>query len=143
MSIQRISLFTKRTASSLAALALLCGPALAEWPKDKLIVVWDGASYHRACVVREAAEALQIDLVPLPRAEECCGFGGTFALKNAETSVAMGSDKASHVRSTGAEVLVAGDSSCLMHMGGLLDRQRGGVRTMHLAEVLAATEGQA
>ena len=80
-----------------------------------------------------------IDLVPLPRAEECCGFGGTFALKNAETSVAMGSDKASHVRSTGAEVLVAGDSSCLMHVGGLLSRQRAGIRTMHLAEVLAST----
>ena len=80
-----------------------------------------------------------IDLVPLPRAEECCGFGGTFAVKNADTSVAMGSDKATHVRSTGAEILVAGDSSCLMHIGGLLSRQRAGVRTMHLAEVLAST----
>jgi L-lactate dehydrogenase complex protein LldE len=79
-------------------------------------------------------------LLDLPRAEECCGFGGTFAMKNADTSVAMGSDKARHVRSTGAEVLVAGDSSCLMHVGGLLSRQRAGVRTMHLAEVLAATE---
>ena len=82
-----------------------------------------------------------IDLVPLPRAEECCGFGGTFALKNAETSVAMGSDKASHVRATGAEVLVAGDSSCLMHVGGVLSRQQSGVRVLHLAEVLASTEG--
>ncbi len=80
-------------------------------------------------------------LVELPVAEECCGFGGTFAMKNADTSVAMGSDKARHVRGTGAEVLVAGDSSCLMHIGGLLGRQRSGVRTMHLAEVLAATEG--
>ena len=53
----------------------------------------------------------------------------------------MGADKAQHVRETGAEVLVAGDSSCLMHVGGLLTRQRSGVRTMHLAEVLAATEG--
>ena len=59
---------------------------------------------------------------------ECCGFGGTFAVKNADTSVAMGSDKARHVRETGAEVLVAGDSSCLMHVGGLLSRQRAGVR---------------
>ena len=82
-----------------------------------------------------------IDLVELPRAEECCGFGGTFATKNADTSVAMGSDKARRVRDTGAEVLVAGDSSCLMHIGGLLSRQRSGVRTMHLAEVLASTEG--
>ncbi|MGL5911327.1 MAG: (Fe-S)-binding protein [Phycicoccus sp.] len=80
-----------------------------------------------------------IDLVPLPRADECCGFGGTFAVKNPDVSVAMGADKARHVRATGAEVLVAGDASCLMHVGGLLSRQRAGVRTMHLAEVLAAT----
>jgi L-lactate dehydrogenase complex protein LldE len=79
-------------------------------------------------------------LVDLPGAAECCGFGGTFAVKNADTSVAMGSDKARHVRGTGAEVLVAGDNSCLMHVGGLLSRQRAGVRVMHLAEVLAATE---
>jgi L-lactate dehydrogenase complex protein LldE len=79
-------------------------------------------------------------LVELPREEECCGFGGTFAVKNAETSVAMGADKARHVRDTGAEVLVAGDSSCLMHIGGVLSRQHSGVRAMHLAEVLASTE---
>jgi L-lactate dehydrogenase complex protein LldE len=78
-------------------------------------------------------------LLDLPQAEECCGFGGTFAMKNADTSVAMGSDKARHVRESGAEVLVAGDSSCLMHIGGLLSRQRAGVRVMHLAEVLAST----
>ncbi|MFN8195407.1 MAG: (Fe-S)-binding protein [Nocardioidaceae bacterium] len=82
-----------------------------------------------------------LELVELPQATECCGFGGTFSVKNADTSVAMGSDKARHVRETGAEVLVAGDSSCLMHVGGLLSRQRAGVRTMHLAEVLAAQEG--
>jgi len=80
-----------------------------------------------------------ITLVDLPHAEECCGFGGTFALKNADTSIAMGADKARHVRDSGAEVLVAGDNSCLMHIGGTLSRQRAGVRTMHLAEVLAAT----
>ena len=84
-----------------------------------------------------------IDLVELPAAAECCGFGGTFAVKNAETSIAMGNDKARHVRETGAEVLVAGDSSCLLHIGGLLSRQRAGVRVMHLAEVLAATEADA
>ena len=81
-----------------------------------------------------------LTLRELPRAEECCGFGGTFALKNADTSVAMGADKARHVRETGAEVLVAGDNSCLMHVGGLLSRQQAGVRTVHLAEVLASTE---
>jgi L-lactate dehydrogenase complex protein LldE len=82
-------------------------------------------------------------LLDLPEAEQCCGFGGTFAVKNADTSVAMGADKARHVRETGAEVLVAGDNSCLMHIGGMLSRQRAGVRVMHLAEVLASTEGAA
>jgi L-lactate dehydrogenase complex protein LldE len=82
-----------------------------------------------------------LDLVELPAAEECCGFGGTFAVKNADVSVAMGSDKARRVRDTEAEVLVAGDNSCLMHIGGLLSRQQAGIRVMHLAEVLAATEG--
>jgi len=79
-----------------------------------------------------------IDLVELPAADQCCGFGGTFAVKNADTSVAIGADKARHVLDTGAEVLVAGDNSCLMHIGGLLSRQRTGVRVMHLAEVLAS-----
>ncbi|WP_182525359.1 (Fe-S)-binding protein [Nocardioides dongkuii] len=82
-------------------------------------------------------------LTELPAAEECCGFGGTFAVKNADTSIAMGADKARHVRDTGAEVLVAGDNSCLMHIGGVLSRQRSGVRVMHLAEILAATEDAA
>lgn len=81
-----------------------------------------------------------IDLVPLPEAAECCGFGGTFAMKNADTSIAMGADKARHARETGAEVLVAGDNSCLAHIGGMLDRQRSGMRTIHLAQVLASTE---
>jgi L-lactate dehydrogenase complex protein LldE len=80
-----------------------------------------------------------IDLVELPESRECCGFGGTFAVKNAETSTAMLTDKLRHVLDTKAEVVVAGDNSCLMHMGGGLSRGRTGVRTMHLAEVLAST----
>jgi L-lactate dehydrogenase complex protein LldE len=88
----------------------------------------------------EAVDGLR--LLDLPHAEECCGFGGTFAMKNADVSVAMGADKARHVRETGAEVLVAGDNSCLTHIGGLLSRERSGVRVMHLAEVLAATEAE-
>ncbi|GGF46491.1 glycolate oxidase [Marmoricola endophyticus] len=85
-------------------------------------------------------EVRGLRLRELPYADQCCGFGGTFAVKNADTSIAMGADKVRHVRETGAEVLVAGDSSCLMHLGGLMERQRSGVRTMHLAEVLAAQE---
>jgi len=80
-----------------------------------------------------------LTLVDLPEATECCGFGGTFAVKNADTSVAMGNDKVRNVLATGAEVLVAGDRSCLMHVGGLLSRQRAGIRVMHLADVLAQT----
>jgi len=76
----------------------------------------------------------------LAGAEQCCGFGGTFAMKNADTSVAMGSDKARAVRETGAEILVAGDNSCLAHIGGLLSRQRSGMRVMHLAEILATID---
>lgn len=83
-----------------------------------------------------------LELVELPEADQCCGFGGTFALKNPDVSVAMGADKARHVGETGAQVLCAGDSSCLMHIGGLLSRQRSGVRVLHLAEILAATEGE-
>ncbi|OLT45396.1 Fe-S oxidoreductase [Saccharomonospora sp. CUA-673] len=81
-----------------------------------------------------------LDLRELPQAEQCCGFGGTFALKNAETSTAMLADKMRHVQDTGAEVVSAGDNSCLMHIGGGLSRLRTGVRAVHLAEILASTE---
>ena len=83
-----------------------------------------------------------IDLVELPRAEECCGFGGTFAVKNADTSTAMLADKMRAVLDTRAEVCTAADSSCLLHIGGGLSRLRTGVRTLHLAEILASREGQ-
>ena len=79
-----------------------------------------------------------LELVDLPDAHECCGFGGTFAVKNADTSAAMLADKCSAVLSTGAEVCTAVDGSCLMQIGGGLSRQRTGVRTMHLAEILAS-----
>ena len=79
-----------------------------------------------------------LDLVDLPEADECCGFGGTFAVKNAETSTAMLADKCRAVLTTGAEICTAVDSSCLMQIGGGLARQRCGVRTMHLAEILAS-----
>jgi Fe-S oxidoreductase len=130
---------------------------LSEFLVDRLGVTDVGAyfphrvTYHPTCHSlrmlgvgdrpRRLLESVRgLTLVDLPAAEECCGFGGTFAVKNADTSVAMGADKARHVRDTGAEVLVAGDNSCLMHIGGLLSRQRAGVRVMHLAEILAATE---
>ncbi|WP_377272920.1 (Fe-S)-binding protein [Peterkaempfera sp. SMS 1(5)a] len=93
--------------------------------------------------LRLLREVRGIDLVELPRADSCCGFGGTFALKNAETSTAMLADKMRGVLDTGAEVLCSADNSCLMHIGGGLSRLRTGVRALHLAEILAATEGDA
>jgi L-lactate dehydrogenase complex protein LldE len=79
-----------------------------------------------------------LDLVELPDAEQCCGFGGTFALKNSETSTAMLADKMRNILGTRSEAVCAGDSSCLMHIGGGLSRLRTGVRTIHLAEILAS-----
>ena len=80
-----------------------------------------------------------LDLVELPDAEQCCGFGGTFALKNADVSSAMLSDKVTAIGSTGAGVCTAGDASCLMHIGGGLSRFGAATKTVHLAEILAAT----
>ncbi|MFY9667029.1 MAG: (Fe-S)-binding protein [Trebonia sp.] len=79
-----------------------------------------------------------LDLVDLPDAETCCGFGGTFAVKNPDVSAAMCADKVAAIRQSRAEVVCAGDNSCLMHIGGALSRMRTGVRSMHLAEILAS-----
>ncbi len=84
--------------------------------------------------LRLLREVRGLDLVELPDAESCCGFGGTFALKNPDVSTAMLADKMSNVLDTRAEVCSAGDSSCLMHIGGGLSRLHTGVRTVHLAE---------
>ncbi|MBA3575045.1 MAG: (Fe-S)-binding protein [Nocardioidaceae bacterium] len=111
-------------------------------------------TYHPTChslrVLRVSDKPLRLlrnvrglELVELPAADECCGFGGTFALKNPDTSTAMLADKVRHVLDTGAEVVTAGDSSCLMHIGGGLSRLRTGTRPVHLAEVLADTADEA
>lgn len=107
-------------------------------------------TYHPTChtlrLLRVADRPLRllrqvrgIDLVELTDAESCCGFGGTFALKNADVSTAMLADKMTHILRSGAEVCTAADSSCLMHIGGGLSRSNSGVRTVHLAEILAST----
>jgi len=108
-------------------------------------------TYHPTChslrMLRVGEKPLRLlrnvrglDLVELPQADQCCGFGGTFSLKNADTSTAMLADKMRHILGTGAEVATAGDASCLMHIGGGLSRLRTGTRTLHLAEILASTE---
>lgn len=81
-----------------------------------------------------------IELLEPAEADTCCGFGGTFAVKNVDVSAAMLADKVQHVLGSGAEVCTATDSSCLMHIGGALRRQRSGVRAVHIAEILAAEE---
>lgn len=83
-----------------------------------------------------------IDLVPLEGLEQCCGFGGTFAIKNADVSSAMLAEKVTAVLNTGSEVCTACDTSCLMHIAGALHRQRTGMRTVHLAEILASEAEQ-
>ncbi len=85
-------------------------------------------------------EVAGIELVELPDADQCCGFGGTFAIKNAGVSAAMLADKAAAVIGTGAMVCTVGDASCLMHIGGGLSRMKTGIGTLHLAEILASTE---
>jgi L-lactate dehydrogenase complex protein LldE len=108
-------------------------------------------TYHPTChslrllrVTDQPARLLRhvrgLQLAELPEAQTCCGFGGTFAIKNADVSTAMLADKMRGVLSTRAEVCTAGDSSCLMHIGGGLSRLRTGVRTVHLAEILACTQ---
>src|SRR4051794_16748002 len=108
-------------------------------------------TYHPTChslrMLRVGEKPLRLlrnvrglDLVELPQADQCCGFGGTFALKNADTSTAMLADKMRNILDTGAETATAGDASCLMHIGGGLGRLRTGTRTLHLAEILASTE---
>ncbi|MGW4696638.1 (Fe-S)-binding protein [Kitasatospora cineracea] len=84
-----------------------------------------------------------LELVELPGAEECCGFGGTFAVKNPDVSAAMGADKVRNARATGADVLCGADNSCLLHLEGTLRRQGGALRTVHLAEILASTRTEA
>jgi len=110
-------------------------------------------TYHPTCnslrALKVSHAALQLlekvrglELIELPKAEECCGFGGTFAVKNADTSIAMLTDKLSNIRSTQAEICTALDNSCLMHIAGGLSRERSGRRTVHLAEILASVEGE-
>ena len=130
---------------------------LTEFLVDRLGVEDVGASYPHRVAYHPTCHSLRllkvgerplrllravqgIDLVELEDAQECCGFGGTFAVKNADTSMAMLSDKLRRVLDTRAEVCTSADTSCLMHIGGALRRQRAGVRTMHLAEILAAQE---
>lgn len=124
---------------------------------DKLGVTDVGASFPHRVTLHTSCHSLRslhltdqpvqlltavrgIDFVALPRNDDCCGFGGTFAVKNADVSTAMGTEKIANIVETHAEVCVAGDNSCLMHIGGLMHRNGVPVRCLHLAEILASVD---
>jgi L-lactate dehydrogenase complex protein LldE len=126
-----------------------------EFLTDRLRVEDTGAyfphrvTYHASChglralqlgdkPMRLLRKVRGIELVELEDVERCCGFGGTFAIKNAEVSTAMLTGKTNSILNTRAEFCTACDNSCLMHIEGMLHRQFAGVRTAHIAEILAA-----
>ena len=126
---------------------------------DKLRSVDTGASFPHTVTLHSTCHSLRgtkigerplqllrnvrgLTYVELPQADQCCGFGGTFSIKNADVSAALLSDKVRAILDTQAEVCTAVDNSCLMHIGGALSRQRAGVRCLHLAEILASTAGE-
>lgn len=105
------------------------------------------AAYHHSCHMLRELQIYQqpltllrhvkgLELVEVPRADLCCGFGGTFAVKMPEISAAMVSDKVAAVASTGAQILVGSDSSCIMNIGGRMAREGRQIRVMHTAELL-------
>ena len=114
---------------------------------------WDGAvTYHDSCHgLRELGLSGQgrkllggiegLRLVEMDRPESCCGFGGTFAVRLPDVATAMADDKVSQAEATGAEVLVAGDSGCLMHLEGRTSRLGSSLRPMHVATLLAEARG--
>lgn len=79
-----------------------------------------------------------LQLVKPKRADECCGFGGTFCVTEAAVSVAMGADRIEEHEANGVEYITGGDTSCLMHLDGILRRKKSRIKTIHLAEILAA-----
>ncbi len=83
-----------------------------------------------------------LELVPLDRCDECCGFGGTFSAFEKDVSVSMGRDRIRDHVSHGAEFITSADMSCLMHLGGLLAREAPQVKVRHIAEILAGTVEQ-
>lgn len=121
---------------------------------DKLGVEDTGAFFPHAVTLHSSCHSLRslrvgdkperllrnvrgLTYIPLEEADQCCGFGGTFAIKNADVSAGMAADKTRCILNTKAEVCAALDNSCLMQIGGMLSRMAASTRTMHLAEILA------
>jgi L-lactate dehydrogenase complex protein LldE len=97
-----------------------------------------GEEFSKARTLLEMVDGLE--LVDLTRKDECCGFGGTFAVSEEAVSCMMGNDRIHDHEHAGAEVITAGDMSCLMHLDGLIKRQKKPIRTMHIAEILAGRD---
>ncbi|MBX3443436.1 MAG: (Fe-S)-binding protein [Planctomyces sp.] len=94
--------------------------------------------FNKARQLLELVEGLE--LVPLQRPDECCGFGGTFAVSEEAVSCMMGLDRVHDHEQAGAEVITAGDMSCLMHLEGLIRRQKKPLAVMHIAQILAGRQ---
>lgn len=92
-------------------------------------------AYSKAEQLLKTMPGLQ--LVGLKRVDECCGFGGTFAINEEAVSCMMGNDRIHDHEEAGTEVMTAGDMSCLMHLQGLLVRQKKPIKIMHLAQIFA------
>jgi len=108
------------------------------------------ATFHPSChasrllgakdePLRLLARVKDLDLAPLERAEDCCGFGGLFAVKLPDISSAMAGEKCDHVLATRPEYVIGSDMGCLMNIAGMLSRRGSPVRAIHLAQVLEAT----
>ena len=128
---------------------------LSEFLIDILGVVDVGATFNHRVTLHTTCHSLRVaklrdrpqqllravkglDLIELPAADSCCGFGGTFSVKNSDVSGAMLSDKLTHIVGTSAEYVVSADNSCLMHIGGGLQRNETPIQVIHLAEILAS-----
>jgi L-lactate dehydrogenase complex protein LldE len=128
---------------------------LTEFLVDRLNVDDVGAyfphrvTYHASChglrslelgdrPLRLLGKVRGLELVALQNMDRCCGFGGTFSVKNGEVSSAMLAAKLQDVLATRAEYCTAVDNSCLMHLGGAMHRQFAGMKTIHLAQILAS-----
>jgi L-lactate dehydrogenase complex protein LldE len=133
---------------------------LSEFLIDKLGVEDVGAyfphrvTYHASChglralnlgdrPFRLLAKVGGLELAPLENLDRCCGFGGTFSVKNGDVSSAMLATKLEDVLATGAEYCTALDNSCLMHLGGGMHRQYAPMKTIHMAQILASTQQEA
>lgn len=129
---------------------------LSQFLVNKLGVTDVGACFRGKAVLHKSCHALRelnsrtearqlldhvrdLEMLDLADDEECCGFGGTFAVKQPDISTAMGEVKVDNVLAAGADWVISGDSSCLMHLGGIMEKRGLAPKTVHLAEVLAST----